>query len=527
MVIRFKTARSTVVTRHWKPAVMVMLAATAALGALPTDVAAKPQRAAPTEAVAPRAAGEPIMAIVSIKSQQVTFYDADGWISRAPVSTGIKGRETPAGVFAVIEKDKDHHSTLYDDAWMPNMQRITWNGVALHGGPLPGYAASHGCVRMPFGFAEKEFDKTRIGMRVIISPIDAAPVDFSDPKLFQPSADALAAAPGRAEAVAREIADAAQAADSTKKAAAAATRDTAAINASLRKLQSQKTRADADLAYADKLVANAKTDQARAKATELQAKVAPKAAELATQLDAAKADSKSKLDDAAAAKDAAKTAAAKKADLAKTALDAKLAVEPVSVYISRATQKIYVRRNTHKPWADGGEVFDFSIEAPITIRDPDQPIGTHIFTAMARNDSGGLRWSAVTIDNGDSAKDALDRITIPQEVLDRIAPTALPRSSIVISDEPLSAETNYRTEFVAVLSNQPQGGFITRQPTPRVDDVNIARSDDDGRSDDGFMSLFQPRWAQQQQPASAPQGQPQYRRGGQPQQYRPAQPSWW
>jgi hypothetical protein len=80
---------------------------------------------------------------------------------------------------AVIEKDKDHHSTLYDDAWMPNMQRITWNGVALHGGPLPGYAASHGCVRMPYDFAEKLFDKTRIGMRVIISPNDAAPVEFS------------------------------------------------------------------------------------------------------------------------------------------------------------------------------------------------------------------------------------------------------------------------------------------------------------------------------------------------------------
>jgi lipoprotein-anchoring transpeptidase ErfK/SrfK len=59
------------------------------------------------------------------------------------------------GVFAVIEKNRDHHSTLYDDAWMPNMQRITWNGIALHGGPLPGYAASHGCVRMPYDFAEK------------------------------------------------------------------------------------------------------------------------------------------------------------------------------------------------------------------------------------------------------------------------------------------------------------------------------------------------------------------------------------
>ena len=139
------------------------------------------------------------MAIVSIKSQVVTFYDADGWIFRAPVSTGVKGRETPAGVFAVVEKDKDHHSTMYDDAWMPNMLRITWNGVALHGGPLPGYAASHGCVRMPFGFAEKMFDKARIGMRVIVSPDDAAPVEFSHPALFMPSADAISAIPARAE----------------------------------------------------------------------------------------------------------------------------------------------------------------------------------------------------------------------------------------------------------------------------------------------------------------------------------------
>ena len=120
---------------------------------------AKQERPAPTtEATAPRKAGEPIMAIVSISSQQVTFYDAEGWILRAPVSTGTTGRETPAGIFAVIEKDKDHHSSLYDDAWMPNMQRITWNGVALHGGPLPGHAASHGCVRMPYDFAEKLFD---------------------------------------------------------------------------------------------------------------------------------------------------------------------------------------------------------------------------------------------------------------------------------------------------------------------------------------------------------------------------------
>src|SRR5690349_20059040 len=205
---------------------ILALATTAALTALVADAAAKQARA-PAETVAPRPAGEPIMAIVSIKTQHVTFYDAEGWILRAPVSTGVSGRETPAGVFAVIEKDKDHHSTIYDDAWMPNMQRITWNGVALHGGPLPGYAASHGCVRMPYGFAEKLFDRTRIGMRVIIAPNDVAPVDFSHPALFVPNAQAIAAAPARAETLAREAADAAKVADEAKKASAAATKEAA------------------------------------------------------------------------------------------------------------------------------------------------------------------------------------------------------------------------------------------------------------------------------------------------------------
>src|SRR5260370_392843 len=178
---------------------------------------------------------------------------------------------------------------MYDDAEMPNMQRITWNGIALHGGPLPGYAASHGCVRMPFGFAEKLFDKTRIGMRVIISPDDAAPAEFSHTALFVPNAEAIAATPARAEKLARESEAAAQGAQT------------------------------------------------------------------------------------------------KKATPAKAASEAKLALEPVSVYISRATQKLYVRRNTHKPAPDGGgEVFDTSIEVPVTIRNPDKRIGTHVFTAMAR-----------------------------------------------------------------------------------------------------------------------------------------------
>ncbi|UPJ48965.1 L,D-transpeptidase [Bradyrhizobium sp. 200] len=515
MVKRFTTARSTVAIRRWGSPAVVPLTVMAALTALTADAAARQARPKPpTEAAAPRDAGEPIMAIVSIKTQQVTIYDADGWILRAPVSTGTTGRETPAGVFAILEKNKDHRSSLYDDAEMPNMQRITWNGIALHGGPLPGYAASHGCVRMPFGFAEKLFDKTRIGMRVIVSPDDAEPVEFSHPALFVPRPEAIAAAPTRAETLAREAAEAARTAGEAKNAAATAASEAASLKVSLRKLERLKTRADAELAYADKALAAAKTDEAKARAENLKQKAAAKAAELGTQLDTARDDAKSKPGAAAAAKEAAKTAQTRKADTAKAASEAKLALEPISIYISRATQKLYVRRPTHKPAPDGGGiVFDATIEIPLTIRNPERPIGTHVFTAVARNEAG-LRWTAVTIDNGDDARAALDRITIPQQVLDRIAPTALPRSSIVISDEPLSSETNYRTEFVAVLSTEPQGGFITRRPTP---DVLVAS--DDVQGDNGFGFFNFPR-------DPAPQIGNTRRRGG-GQYYRPMQPGWW
>ena len=475
-------------------AAIVALSATAALMGLAAPPAAAKQAAAahPTQMTAPRPAGDPIMAIVSIKSQQVTFYDADGWILKAPVSTGISGRETPAGVFAVIEKDKDHHSSLYDDAWMPNMLRITWNGVALHGGPLPGYAASHGCVRMPFDFAAKVFDKAPMGMRVIISPTDADPVAFSDPALFVPKQDVVDAAPALAATAAHDADDAAKAATEAKAAVMPAKRAAAAALAAVRNLTPPKARADAELVHAEKVLAAANaspkaTDQAKAAAQDVQQKAVAKAQALSAQLDAAKADLKAKQDAAAAAEAAAKTTEAKRVTTASAATAAKLIGGPVSIYISRATQKLYVRRDTHKKWSDGGELYDFSQEYPVTIKDPSKPIGTHIFTAVAR-DGGGLRWTEVSIDNGDNAKDALDRITFPQEVLDKIAPTAVPLSSIVISDEPLSSETNYRTEFVAVLSNQPQGGFITRAPSPSS--IRVAHDDDAG----GFFGHFGSGW---------------------------------
>jgi ribosomal protein L14 len=493
-----------------KPAMLTLLAAAALTALAAAPPADARQAAAPRQTVmtAPRPAGEPVMAIVSLKSQRVTFYDADGWIYRAPVSTGTTGRETPAGVFAVIEKDKDHHSTMYDDAWMPNMLRITWNGIALHGGPLPGYAASHGCIRMPYDFAAKMFDKAPMGMRVIISPTDSEPVAFSDPALFQPKQDAIDALPAKADALGR-VADAAtQAAAAAKAAVMPAKRAAAMAPVAVRRLSDLKRRADAALAFAEKKLAGvnaiqsnpnyvitdqAKADAVKAAAEDARQKAAAKAEALGAQLDAAKADLKTKQDAAAAAVAAAKDAEAKRVAAASAATAAKLATEPVSIYISRATKTLYVRRDTHKRWPDGGELYDFSQQFPVAIKNPDKPLGTHIFTAVAR-DGGGLRWTEVSIDNGDSAKNALGRIAFPQAVLDKIAPTAAPLSSIIISDEPLSSETNYRTEFVAVLSNQPQGGFITRMKSPDM----IAR-DDGGYGYGGWYGgggYAQPRYGQ-------------------------------
>src|SRR6266700_6244616 len=149
------------------------------------STAAGRQRERAVEFIESRTPGEPIIAIVSLRSQRITVYDADGWTLRAPVSSGQKGRETPAGIFSVIQKDAEHYSNLYDDGYMPHMQRITWSGIALHGGGLPGYPASHGCVRLPFDLAANLFDVTRLGMRVIVAPDDVAPIEIVHPALFR------------------------------------------------------------------------------------------------------------------------------------------------------------------------------------------------------------------------------------------------------------------------------------------------------------------------------------------------------
>jgi hypothetical protein len=400
------------------------------------------------EAVQSRTPGEPIMAIVSLRDQRITVYDIHGWILRAPVSSGQRGRETPAGIFAVIQKDAEHYSNLYDDAYMPNMQRITWSGVALHGGALPGYAASHGCIRLPYEFAASLFDITNLGLRVIVAPSEVAPAEISHPLLFQSRpADTTLIASRTAEEL-----EATRKATEARRAAVAAFREQIQAMTATRAADNRKQRADVQLVAAETTLAAATMPEAKQQAEDAKTKAAASVADLETQLTAARADLQSKADAVTAARAAADAADTARAAAAEATRQAARQLAPVSVLISRKTQKLYVRQS-----------FEPIFESPVTIADPDRPIGTHIFTAMERAASDApLRWSGVTLESADDAKAALDRITIPQDVLDRI-PGASPRSSLIVTDEAPSSETGKGTDFVVLLSDQPQGGIKFRR----------------------------------------------------------------
>jgi lipoprotein-anchoring transpeptidase ErfK/SrfK len=430
------------------------------------------------------------MAIVSLRSQRITVYDANGWILRAPVSSGQKGRETPAGIFSVIQKEAEHYSNLYDDAYMPHMQRITWSGIALHGGHLPGYPASHGCVRMPFGFAARLFDVTRMGMRVIVAPSDVAPTEIAHPALFRSKPGTRAVAAARAA----EAAEAARKGDQARLAAVTASREAARAMMPVRVAENLKLRAEAQLAAAETALGSAISAEAKEQAEDAKAKAAARIVELQAQWAAVKAELQPKLDAVAPARAAAVAAETARVAAAEAAREVARELEPVSVFISRKTQRLYVRR-----------AFQPILESPVTIVDADHPIGTHIFTAMERtNGDADLRWSVVSLEGrrapggvvephgarGDrdrdlepmstdpgGAKAALDRIVIPQDALDRIAEMASPRSSLIISDEPLSPETGNGTDFVVILSGEPQGSMKIRRRGPGTE-VRYARQRD-------------------------------------------------
>jgi len=137
----------------------------------------------------------PLQIIISIADQRISLYENGELIARSSVSTGVDGHPTPLGVFSVISKHKWHRSNIYSAAPMPYMQRITWSGIALHAGDLPGYPASHGCIRLTNDFAIRLWHLTKRGTRVIIAHGDVRPVEISNPHLFVPKPKVVSGSP--------------------------------------------------------------------------------------------------------------------------------------------------------------------------------------------------------------------------------------------------------------------------------------------------------------------------------------------
>lgn len=474
--------------------------------------------------------GSAVMAVVSIRDQRISLYDANLESLRSNVSSGMTDYETPVGVYAVLQKKEEHHSNLYDDASMPFMQRITWSGIALHAGALPGRPASHGCVRLPHSFSEEIFPLTRLGMRVVVAYADVSPVPISHPRLFQPEAVAQARAatpiayepneeagpfepdvrkwPGRQalldslkpEARAKaQVAEAAIArAEEFKPAQKAAAQEQAKAAKAFKRADAVKRKADERAASAQRWLeqvrAKSKPERVVKKAEESAQKAAADAAIAAEKLAPVKAAL-----DAADAELARANADLATAETAKTtavdaANEAKRKMLPVSAFVSLKTQRLYVRQ--------GHEAV---LDMPITITSPEEPIGTYVYTAVTYEEDGNTaRWIAVSTgpraalddDYGYTprkkrskaqtppptdlagAKAALDRIHIPADVAQKLAKYTWPGSSLIISDEELSKETGQATDFVVLISGEPQGG-IKKRPKRPPNDYYYYFDDDD------------------------------------------------
>src|SRR5262245_13246096 len=447
--------------------------------------------------------GVPLLAVVGLDTQRVSIYDSAGRLmQRSPVSTGQNGYETPAGIFSVVQKKADHNSNLYEDGNMPFMQRITWTGIAMHGGVLPGHPASHGCVRLPVDFARRLFDLTDVGMRVIIVPHDIALAEFDHPHLIRSNA-------ARVELPARSVntssraaadalqnlrsiasskdaeAEAAQRRANEARRAAARTSDAATTAAkALKAAEGTRERADAQLKDAEHALDAARTGakpETIKRAETAKDKAAARLAEADKQLQSAKAHAEAKSDAVNASEAEAKAAEAANDAAQDAAAEAKRKTLPISVFVSRKTQRFYVRQG-YLP----------VLEGPITIRDHEKPLGTYIFTAFGDSNER-VRWGVISMyADGHSkiapepaaarkgetreatpadvagAKAALDRIAIPQEAIQRITDVVLPGSSLIVSDEGLSIETGKDTDFVIVMSGEPQGALKVRQRQPPV-----------------------------------------------------------
>jgi lipoprotein-anchoring transpeptidase ErfK/SrfK len=405
----------------------------------------------------------PLQIVVSIANQHVTLYSNGVHVAQSPVSTGVPGRPTPTGVFSIIQKDRFHHSNLYSNAPMPFMERITWSGVALHEGPLPGYPASHGCIRMTHEFAARLWTIAKLGVRVIVAHNEVVPVDIAHPRLFAPKAK-----PAEPPVASDNPDKHAESASPIQVAQAATSRsDTAAPTAPAAGSKSAEPAPDATttapsaplaatapLAAAEGL--RGTTETGRSSAAETTA-TAPAPEPAASGVPAAADPSKPAPD----AVDPAKPRPTPPKALAQPVKH----TGTVAVFISRKAKKLFVRQG-----------FMPLFDVPVEIEHPEQPLGTHVFTALGLTDDGAaMRWNVMSMAAEPRPQIAaktglkahfearpaepylpqtpaqvLDRIQIPQEAIDRIGEVLSPGASLMISDQGLGPETGDGTDFIVL-----------------------------------------------------------------------------
>jgi lipoprotein-anchoring transpeptidase ErfK/SrfK len=361
--------------------------------------------------------------VIAIDKQQLTLYSDGQPVAHSRVSTGQPGHSTPTGVFSIIQRDRWHRSNIYSAAPMWFMQRITWSGVAMHQGVVPNYPASHGCIRMPEAFARQMWGTTKIGARVIVTYGDVTPVAIAHDKLFT---------------LKREPAEPAEPKIDAK------------IDAKLdAKLEARSEATDSPSAVVKSAHNALEVTQFAASTKGPTTSDAPKVGGPA--LDAityALGSTRETPTTFESAKPRTKSVALGE--------DKPLKPGPVSVFISRKEGKLFVRKG-----------FDPVFDVPVTF-EGDQPLGTHVYTAIALNDDGtSFRWHAMSMPGGATAvkkgkkievvtgpaataTQALDRVNIPPEAAERISELMSPGSSLIISDKGISGETGKGTDFIVL-----------------------------------------------------------------------------
>jgi hypothetical protein len=375
----------------------------------------------------------PLIIAISIQKQNLKIYDAKGFFAETPISTGMAGHPTPMGVFSVIQKHKLHHSNIYSGAPMPYMQRITWSGVAMHAGVLPGYPASHGCIRMPMAFAVKMWGWTRMGARVVVTPGEMTPADFSHPLLMAQKVapqPAVANGPNPDAAPAAKTDKASDANGAIKPAIAAASlelRPTVGHDGGVKPVMSEPPAApltqtadaraalpasNAPVTMTDATSSGGNPSQrneavARVDAVRVDT-VRPEGPANDARTEAPKADASSSSEKSSekpdenvkavtdirlAAPDVKNDQPRLDADKAAVSKPDPAIVAPpkrsgqIAAFVSRKDSKLYVRQN-----------FSPLFEVPVTIAPSDRPLGTHVFTAQVdKNDANVLHWSVVSL----------------------------------------------------------------------------------------------------------------------------------